>query len=129
VTDPSPREPVDLPHAEAVAVPVGTPATGTLARRHPVLVYTALRVAMLVAVGAVLYALSLRGVWLILFAFLVSGVVSAFVLRSPREGAVLGYRSAYRGINDRIDSSSRSEDQDDDLDDLDDLDGTPPVTS
>jgi hypothetical protein len=57
-----------------------------------------------------------RGVWLILFAFLVSGVLSAFVLRRPREGAVLGFTSVYRGINDRIDASTRAEDHDDDLD-------------
>jgi hypothetical protein len=87
-----------------------------MARQHPVFVYTLLRVAMLAAVGAVLYLAQLRGVWLILFAFLVSGVLSAFLLRNPREGAVLGFTSAYQGINARIDASSRAEDRDDDLD-------------
>ncbi len=97
--------------------------TGEVARQHPVFVYTLLRIAMLVAVGGVLYLVGVRGVWLILFAFLVSGVVSAFVLRTPREGAVLGFTSAYRGINARLDASTRAEDHDDDLDDLDDVDG------
>lgn len=107
-------DPVDLPGGGPVDAPeVGA---GAVARQHPVFVYTMLRVAMLVAVGGVLYLVGVRGVWLILFAFLVSGVVSAVVLRTPREGAVLGFTSAYRGINARIDASTRAEDHDDDLD-------------
>ncbi len=123
MTDQPSSDPVDLPGGEAVDAPeVGS---GPVARQHPVFVYTMLRVAMLVAVGGVLYLVGVRGVWLILFAFLVSGVVSAFVLRTPREGAVLGFTSAYRGINARIDASTRAEDHDDDLDDLDGPRDTP----
>ena len=116
--DPADREvPVDAPEV----------GSGAVARQHPVFVYTMLRVAMLFAVGAVLYLVGVRGVWLILFAFLVSGVISAVVLRTPREGAVLGFTSAYKGINARIDASTRAEDHDDDLDEP--LDGSPTATS
>jgi hypothetical protein len=104
--DPGPVDDVDAPEV----------GSGPVARQHPVFVYSLLRVGMLVAVGAVLYLVGVRGVWLILFAFLVSGLVSAVALRAPREGAVLGFSSVYRGINARIDASSRAEDLDDDLD-------------
>ena len=99
-------EQVDRPEAGA----------GVLARQHPVVVYTLLRLAILAACGAVFYLLGARGVWLILFAFLVSGLISGFVLRRPREGAVLGLTSAYSGINARMDARTRAEDHDDDLD-------------
>jgi hypothetical protein len=119
VTDQTTPDPVDLPGDEAVDAPIV--GEGAVARQHPVFVYTMLRIAMLAAVGAVLLLFGARGVWLILFAFLISGVLSAFVLRTPREGAVLGFTSAYQGINARIDASTRAEDSDDDLDD--DLEG------
>ncbi len=120
-SSPEPVEP-DVPDVSAVDAPeVGA---GPLARQHPVVVYTLLRLAMLAAVGAVLYLVGLRGVWLLLFAFLVSGVASAFVLTRPREGAVLGITSAVKGVNARIDATARAED--DDLDDLDELPAAPP---
>ena len=97
---------------------------GPLARQHPVVVYTLLRVGMLLAVAAVLYLVGLRGVWLLLFAFLVSGVISAFVLTRPREGAVLGITTAVKGVNARIDATARAED--DDLDDPDETSAAPP---
>jgi hypothetical protein len=134
VTDPTSPDPVDAPHVEAPAAElpevevqeVDAPevGSGSIARHHPVVVYSLLRIAMLVAVGAVLYLLQARGVWLILFAFLISGVLSAFLLKSPREGAVLGFRSAYKGINARIDDSTRAEDAAADLDDDLDEDGS-----
>jgi len=104
--------------ADDVASEIDAPLVGdgAIARQHPVFVYTMLRVAMLAAVGAVFYLIGVRGVWLILFAFLVSGLLSAVVLRRPREGAVLGFTSAYQGINARIDATARAEDGDDDLD-------------
>jgi hypothetical protein len=133
VTDQTTPDPVDLPGDEAVDAPaVGD---GAVARQHPVFVYTMLRIAMLAAVGAVLYLLGARGVWLILFAFLISGVLAAFVLRRPREGAVLGFTSADQGINSRIDASTRAEDHDDDLDEPvdgpheDPADGSPTARS
>ena len=122
--DPVDATDADAPVAEASEVDAPEVGSGSIARQHPVVVYTLLRVAMLVAVGAVLYLLQARGVWLILFAFLISGVLSAFLLRSPREGAVLGFRSAYKGINARIDESTRAEDAAANLDDDLDEDGS-----
>ena len=126
MTDQTGPDPVDAPGDDAPAPEVDAPevGSGSLARQHPVVVYSLLRIAMLVAVGAVLYLLQARGVWLILFAFLISGVLSAFLLRNPREGAVLGFRSAYKGINARIDESTRAEDAAADLEDDLDEDGT-----
>ena len=120
------RDPSDSTVESGIDAPAA--GDGSIARQHPVFVYTMLRIAVLVAVGALLYLVGVRGVWLILFAFLVSGLISAFVLRSPREGAVLGFTSAYQGINARIDASTRAED-DDDLDEDDDDLGEPPVAS
>ena len=129
MTDATSPDPVDLTGEGAPAVDAPPVGAGAVARQHPVFVYTMLRIAMLVAVGGVLYLVGVRGVWLILFAFLISGVVSAVALRTPREGAVLGFTSAYRGINARIDASSRAEDHDDDLtDDLDEDGSTRPST-
>lgn len=109
---PDPAEPPDdAPTADA----------GGVARQHPVVVYTLLRLTMLAAVGLVLYLVGLRDIWLLLLAFLVSGVLSAFLLTRPREGAALGITSAFRGINARIDASTRAED-----DDADDGSAPPP---
>ena len=80
---------------------------------HPVLVYTLQRFALLVVVGALLYLVGVRDVWLILFAFLISGVISAFVLSRSREGASYGITTAISRINARIDESARAEDYDD----------------
>lgn len=105
------------------------PVTGETAQaaapsfgRHPVLVYTLQRLGVLIVVGAVLYLLGLRGVWLILFAFLVSGVISAFVLKGAREGASYGITGAVTRVNRRIEESARAED----VDDYDDLGPTAP---
>jgi len=96
------------PDAEPAAAPAGS---------HPVLVYTGLRLAILVAVGAVLYLLGARGLLLLVFAFLISGLIAMVALRRPREGAVQGITTSVRKVNDRIDAASRAED-DDDIDEL-----------
>lgn len=49
--------------------------------------YTVLRLLLLLAVGAILYVLGLRGFWWLFAAFFVSGVVSLFVLRRSRDEA------------------------------------------
>ncbi len=87
-------------------------------KQHPVVMYTLLRLAILLAVGAVLYLLGLRELWLILLSFLVSGAISAFVLSRRREGAAFGITAAFRSVNARIDASARAEDEDDDLEEL-----------
>lgn len=86
---------------------------------HPVVVYTLLRFLLVALVGAVLYLVGVRGIWLIIFAFLVSGVISMVVLNRRREVAAVGVTTAIQRVNARIDATSRAED------DLAD-DGLPP---
>jgi hypothetical protein len=81
--------------------------------QHPVLLYTTWRLAIFIVVLIVLYLVGLRDVWLIVFAFLISGVASIFVLNRRREQAVGGISSLFGKMNDRIDASSRAEDGDD----------------
>jgi hypothetical protein len=120
----------DEPTPEATDAPAETPDQSSFGR-HPVLVYTLQRLLVLLAVGLVLYLLSVRGVWLILFAFLVSGIISAFVLKGSREGASYGITGAVSRVNKRIEESARAED----VDDYDDLgptresDGNGPATA
>ena len=93
-------------------------AAGAIPSAHPVLVYTALRLAVLAVVGGILWLLGLRGIYLILLAFLVSGVISAVALSRRREGAAYGITRVVSSANARLDASSRAED----IDDSDDFD-------
>jgi hypothetical protein len=61
----------------------------------------------------VLYLLGARGLILLVFAFLVSGLISMVALSRPREGAAYGITSTVRKVNERIDAASRAEDVDD----------------
>jgi hypothetical protein len=97
----------------------GVPDDAAIPSAHPVLVYSLLRLAVLAAVGGLLWLLGLRGIYLILLAFLVSGVISAVALSRRREGAAYGITRAVRSANARIDASSRAEDVDD-ADEFDD---------
>jgi hypothetical protein len=54
------------------------------------------------------------GLLLLVFAFLISGVISAFALNRPREGAAAGLTTAISRVNAKIDASSRAEDAPDD---------------
>ncbi|MGE0817074.1 MAG: DUF4229 domain-containing protein [Candidatus Nanopelagicales bacterium] len=96
------------------------PAVDAPAERggHPVLVYTALRFLLLAVTAGVLYLLGLRNILLLLvFAFLISGVISVFALNRRREVAAVEVVSAVQKVNARIDESARAEDvPDDDLD-------------
>jgi hypothetical protein len=112
--------------AESAAEPAGVaaddvaePATGSVFGSHPIVLYTIKRLLLLVVVGGVLYLLHVRGVWLILFAFLVSGLVAMVALRDSREGASYVITHAVARVNERIDASARAED----VDDLDDVNG------
>ena len=98
---------------DAAADEPGTVTEAPSFGRHPVLVYTLQRLGVLLAVAAVLYLVGLRDVWLILFAFLISGVISAFALKGSREGASYGITGAVSRVNQRIEDSARAEDADD----------------
>lgn len=86
--------------------------------RHPIVIYTLKRLLLLMVVGGLLYLVGLRGLFLILFAFLISGVIAMVALKGSREGAAYGITHAVQKVNDRIDASTRAEDYDDLDDDL-----------
>lgn len=78
---------------------------------HPVLVYSLLRLLILAITVGVLWLLGLRQpLLLLLFAFLISGVVSVFALDRRREVAAVEVVSAVQKVNQRIDSSASVED-------------------
>lgn len=111
MSDPTPEPVADVP---GTPDPTGQPSFGA----HPVVVYTLKRLGLLLAVGAICYLVGLRGVWLILFAFLLSGAIAMVALKNSREGAAYGITSAVTKANERIEASTRAEDAalDDDLD-------------
>jgi hypothetical protein len=84
------------------------------------LVYTALRLGLLVVVTALLALTGLRGAPLLLLALLVSGLVSLVALRGTRgeisarlvERRRGGRRQQRRDRASRIDAGARSEDDD-----------------
>jgi hypothetical protein len=89
-------------------------------RPHPLLVYTALRLGLLVVVTALLALTGLRGAPLLLLALLVSGLISLVALRGNRgeiSARLVERRRAERRQQrgdraSRIDAGARSEDDD-----------------
>lgn len=86
------------------AAPV--PAVGS----HPVLRYTLARLAILAVVAAALYLVGARGLLLLVFAFLISGLIAMVALKNTREGAAYGITAAIRSANAKIDAGSAAED-------------------
>lgn len=99
--DQSSDQPRDLDAVDAPA-----PRRGA----HPVLVYTVLRTLVLIVTGGLLYLVGVRGVWLLLFAFLISGIASIFVLDRRREAAAGGVVEAVQKVNNKIETSASAED-------------------
>jgi Protein of unknown function (DUF4229) len=113
--EPMPEQgPESAPEPEPASSEVGQPGPPD---GHPVVVYTLLRFLLVALVGGVLYLAGVRGIWLILFAFLISGVISVVALNRRREVAAVGVTTAIQRVNARIDAGSRAEDEpaDDDL--------------
>lgn len=126
--DPSAAPTTDAPTTDAPTTTGPTSAdAATGFGRHPVVLYTLKRIVLLLVVGGLLYLVGIRGLWLILFAFLVSGAIAMVALKDSREGAAYGITHAVQKVNDRIDASSRAEDYDDLDDDLAD-DGSVPAS-
>ena len=78
------------------------------------LYYTLLRILMLVTVGGLAYALGMRGILLLIVAFLGSGIISYFVLDRIRNNAGRQLGGFFHRINDRIDTATRAEDDEED---------------
>ena len=80
---------------------------------HPVLMYNLLRVALLFIVGTIGYLVGLRGIPLILFAFLVSMVFSFFLLRRQRNAVGERVGDYFERMNNRIESEETFESAED----------------
>jgi membrane protein implicated in regulation of membrane protease activity len=64
--------------------------------------YTLLRLALLAATAGVLYLVNVRG-WVLLFAaFLISGIISIFVLNRARNDVSTSIASRQQRINERM---------------------------
>lgn len=74
--------------------------------------YSMMRLLMLISVGGVGYLVGLRGVFLALIAFLVSGVLSLFLLDRQRDALGASVAGVFSKLNARIDASARAEDVD-----------------
>ena len=82
-----------------------------LANQHPIAVYTAARVGLFFAVLLPMYLAGMRGILLLIVAFLGSGALSLVLLdgvRSRFSGRMSGY---FTRLNDRIDDAARAEDK------------------
>jgi hypothetical protein len=79
-----------------------------------VLVYTALRVALFLAVWLTIELLTpINGVWAMVLAIVLSGAISLFVLDRQRGRVASVAAGFFGGINERIEASARAEDVDD----------------
>lgn len=78
--------------------------------RHPFLVYSALRLGLLLVAGAICYLLGARGILLILLAFLISAIASFILLVSPRDEVGRRTGAYFRRLNQRIEDSKTAED-------------------
>ncbi len=73
-------------------------------------VYSGLRLALLLAVGGLLYLTGARGLLLLVLAFLLSGALSLVWLDRPRSSMSAGFGRAVGKVNDRIDAAAAAED-------------------
>lgn len=73
-------------------------------------VYTGLRIALLLAVGGLLYLVGARGILLLVLAFVISGALSLVWLDRPRAQMSEGVGRAIGRVNDRIDEAAAAED-------------------
>ncbi|MFN8125423.1 MAG: DUF4229 domain-containing protein [Candidatus Nanopelagicales bacterium] len=74
------------------------------------LVYSSLRLLVLLAVGGLAFAVGLRGWVLLVVAFVGSGALSIFVLSGPRNRLGGDVGGVFHRINERIDAATRAED-------------------
>lgn len=76
--------------------------------------YTLLRIALLAATAGIFYLVGLRD-WILLFAaFLVSGMISIFVLNRARDEVSISLAQRQRAINDRLGEPTSAPDSADD---------------
>jgi membrane protein implicated in regulation of membrane protease activity len=73
--------------------------------------YTLLRLALLAVVAGILYLVGLRGFWLLLLAFLVSGGISLFALSRARDDVSRAITSRSQTIQQRLDEGASRQDE------------------
>ena len=78
----------------------------------PLLRYTLARMSMFAAAVALGALAGLRGVWLWSSAIVVSGLASWFLLGQLRDAVGVRVEKRLAAINERIDASTRKEDED-----------------
>lgn len=78
----------------------------------PALLYSIQRLLLLIAVGAPMYLVGMRGFWLLATAFVLSGLISLFVLRRQRDQVSIGLTSRLESWNAKIDKRAAAEDLD-----------------
>jgi hypothetical protein len=72
--------------------------------------YTLLRVLLFLAVAALLWIAGLRGLWLVMFAILGSGMISIFALSRSRDAASVALANRTAKIKRRMDERAAAED-------------------
>ena len=98
-------------------------------KARALLIYTLLRVALFLAVWLTIELLTpVSGVWAIVVAIMLSGVISIVLLDRPRNRAGRVAEGFFGRINERIEASARAEDIDDEPA-TQASDSTPPSTT
>lgn len=75
-----------------------------------ILIYTGMRLLLLVAVIGLFHALGMRGILLLVAGFAVSAVLSYFILSAPRDAMAQKVSGYFGRLNKRIDTATKSED-------------------
>ena len=76
--------------------------------------YTLLRVLLFLVVAALLWIVGIRGVWLVMFAILGSGIISVFALSRSRDAASVVLANRMSTIKSRMAERTAAEDAWDD---------------
>lgn len=77
-----------------------------------ILIYTGLRLLLLVAVIGLFHSLGMRGILLLVSGFAVSAVLSYFLLSAPRDAMAQKMSGFFGRLNSRIDTATQGEDVD-----------------
>ena len=72
--------------------------------------YTLLRLLLFLAVAALLWIVGIRGVWLVMFAILGSGIISVFALSRSRDAASVALANRVSTVKGRMAARTAAED-------------------
>lgn len=86
---------------------------GTYLSGVAILIYTGMRLLLLVAVIGLFHALGMRDILLLVAGFAVSAVLSYFLLSTPRDAMAQKLSGFFGRLNNRIDSAAEGEDVED----------------